>query len=166
VTLVVAWIWTERPRARLAPARAGARLAALGLCVGLAPAILPAPAVAATSATTAAAPSITGPLSPGVPAAPVTPTTSSTPTILANSSTAASGSSSLSSSDAIAIVAGAVVILTGIALFIWRDARRRAPVSPAGATADAARLPGSRRVKPRKLSAAERRRRKRGRARR
>jgi hypothetical protein len=60
------------------------------------------------------------------------------------------------------------VVLTGIAFFIWRDARRRAPVR---GTADAtAGMPGGPSrgskapPKPRKLSPAERRRRKRGRA--
>jgi hypothetical protein len=64
---------------------------------------------------------------------------------------------------------GAVVVLVGISLFIWRDARRRAPVKATGGGSeiDGRGAPGSKaRTKPRKLSPAERRRRKRGRARR
>jgi hypothetical protein len=60
-------------------------------------------------------------------------------------------------------------VLTGISLFIWRDARRRAPVRhrAAGEAANAgSRAAAKQRAKPRKLSPAERRRRKRGRARR
>jgi hypothetical protein len=59
-------------------------------------------------------------------------------------------------------------VLGGISFFIWRDARRRAPTRarPAGALAAEGRRQGSKqRAKPRKLSPAERRRRKRGRAR-
>jgi hypothetical protein len=58
---------------------------------------------------------------------------------------------------------GAIVILAGISFFIWRDARRRAPVKPGVVAATAG---GSKpRRGSRKLSPAERRRRKRGRAR-
>jgi hypothetical protein len=61
-----------------------------------------------------------------------------------------------------------LVLLAGISFFIWRDARRRAPVRPGMAHAvagDGARSGSKARPKPRKLSPAERRRRKRGRAR-
>ncbi|MGH2857898.1 MAG: hypothetical protein ACRDMJ_10485 [Solirubrobacteraceae bacterium] len=60
------------------------------------------------------------------------------------------------------------MLLLAISYFIWRDSRRRAPLR--GRTGDAA-LSGGRRAgskpppKPRKLKPAERRRRKRGRAR-
>jgi hypothetical protein len=58
-----------------------------------------------------------------------------------------------------------VVVLGGIALFIWRDARRRAPQR--GGEGYEIRRSGSKRPpKQRKLSPAERKRRKRGRARR
>jgi hypothetical protein len=61
----------------------------------------------------------------------------------------------------------ALAVLFGIAFFIWRDARKRAPVRHR--TAALADGPGGRsskaRTKPRKLSPAEKRRRKRGRAR-
>jgi hypothetical protein len=67
----------------------------------------------------------------------------------------------------VAIAVGALVLLGGISFFIWYDARRRAPVRHrAAATAGEGGRPGSKtRTKPRKLSPAERRRRKRGRAR-
>ena len=55
-----------------------------------------------------------------------------------------------------------------LSFFIWRDARRRAPVrADALATGEGRGKPGSKPPpKPRKLSQAERRRRKRGRAKR
>lgn len=88
-------------------------------------------------------------------------TTTSAPTV-ANTTTTA-GSSSVSGGGIAAIAIGAIVILIGISFFIWRDARRRAPVKERAA---AAPVGGSKpRAKPRKLSPAERRRRKRGRAR-
>jgi hypothetical protein len=60
-----------------------------------------------------------------------------------------------------------LMVLGGISLYIWRDARRRAPVrAHAGGPIDEGRRAGSKaRPKPRKLSPAERKRRKRGRAR-
>ncbi|MGI8428757.1 MAG: hypothetical protein ACR2OB_05505 [Solirubrobacteraceae bacterium] len=74
----------------------------------------------------------------------------------------------MSGSSGVAIGVGAIVILGGISLFIWRDARRRAPVH--SRATEVAAGPGGRsgakqQAKPRKLSAAEKRRRKRGRAR-
>jgi hypothetical protein len=123
------------------------------------------PMVAVTPSIALAAP--TSPLSPGLPAAPVQTQTAPTPA-LSIPSTSSSNDNGLSGSGAIAIATGGVVVLGGISLFIWRDARRRAPVRhrSAVATADAGGRAGSKtRGKPRKLSAAERRRRKRGRAR-
>jgi hypothetical protein len=102
----------------------------------------------------------------GNPLAPFTPAptpTGATPTV-ATTTTSSSGGG-LSGGAAVAIGVGALVVLGGISLFIWRDARKRAPVRhrPAEATAGG---PGSRqRQKSRKLSPAERKRRKRGRAR-
>jgi hypothetical protein len=67
-----------------------------------------------------------------------------------------------------AISIGAIVLLAGISFFIWRDARRRAPVRQRAAHAvagEGGRSGSKSRAKPRKLSPAERRRRKRGRAR-
>jgi predicted PurR-regulated permease PerM len=124
-------------------------------------------ATAASTPTISPLPSSSNPLSGGVPLSPVQ-TTSTTATVIPNVSTAGSGTSSLSSGSALAIVAGALVVLVGISFFIWRDARRRAPVRAANAAAGSeGRRTGSKAPpKPRKLSAAERRRRKRGRARR
>ena len=105
------------------------------------------------------------PLSPGIPVSPAPTTTTATPTII---STSTSTNSGLSGADAIFIAVGAVVVLAGISFFIWRDARRRAPVRRHAAVdgADGRARTGSKpRTKPRKLSPAERRRRKRGRAR-
>ncbi len=111
----------------------------------------------------------TNPLSPGLPAETASTTTATNPTTVATSGSS-STNSGLSGSSVIIIAVGAIVILSGISLFIWRDARRRAPVrnrpSRAIAGDGSAGRPGSKqRVKPRKLSRAERRRRKRGRAR-
>jgi hypothetical protein len=109
----------------------------------------------------------TNPLAPGFPqpGASTPTTTTATPTIT-TTATAGSGSG-FSGSSAILIAIGALVVLGGISFYIWRDARRRAPVRH-----HAPLLPGDtrksgskQRAKPRKLSPAERRRRKRGRAR-
>jgi hypothetical protein len=113
-------------------------------------------------------------LTPGLPQPQATIPTTSTPApatpVVPQTSTTSSGSSSgLSGTNAIAIAIGAVIVLGGIAYFIWWDARKRAPKRGHLATASAG-LPGRRAgskapPKPRKLSPAERRRRKRGRAR-
>lgn len=119
---------------------------------------LPTPALAQTGAT--------NPFAPGLPSAPAPAPTVSTPAI--TSPTTAGGGGGLSSGSAIAIAVGAILLLGGISFFIWRDARRRAPVRRRAALAtsgDASRARSKQRVKPRKLSPAERRRRKRGRAR-
>jgi hypothetical protein len=111
----------------------------------------------------------TSPFSPGVPVSPATTPSTATPTVLTATNSTSGGGGGLSSSNALVITIGAVVVLTAIALFIWRDARRRAPVrrpSP-GATPSGdgrGRPAAGQRTKPRKLSPAERRRRKRGRA--
>lgn len=108
------------------------------------------------------------PLSPGLPQQTPTVATSSTPTVAVPTTTSTPGSSGLSQSNALAIGIGALVVISAIGLFIWRDARKRAPVRhrAAAATAGAGGRAGSKqRTKPRKLSPAERRRRKRGRAR-
>jgi hypothetical protein len=95
-----------------------------------------------------------------------TPTPTTTPTVpVVTNATQTSGSSGLSGGGALAIVIGAVVVLGGISLFIWRDARRRAPARTSDALGGTGRRAGSKPPpKPRKLSAAERKRRKRGRA--
>jgi hypothetical protein len=105
------------------------------------------------------------PFAPGLPqSAPAVPTTTATPTV---STTNTNGSDSgLNGSGAIAIAIGALVVLGGISFFIWRDARKRAPVRATAAIAgDATRAGSKAKAKPRKLSPAERKRRKRGRAR-
>jgi hypothetical protein len=110
----------------------------------------------------------TNPLGPGFPQQSVsTATTTTAPTI--STSTTAGTSSGLTGSSAIIIAIGAIVVLGGISFYIWRDARRRAPVRhraghPAPFPED--RRSGTKpKAKPRKLSPEERRRRKRGRAR-
>jgi hypothetical protein len=143
------------PRRLAGPGRAGFLLALLATLA------LPSAALAQSPA---------NPLTPGIPLSSAsTPTT--TPTVITNVSSSTTGGSGLSGSGAIVIALGAVVVLAGISFFIWRDARRRAPIhhhGPAHTSGreDGRELPGSKRTKPRKLSAAERRRRKRGRARR
>jgi hypothetical protein len=109
------------------------------------------------------------PLSPGLPQGQGTTATSApTPALPTTSTTSTTTGTGLSGTSALVIAIGALVILGGISIFIWRDARRRAPVRGRAARAEAAGGPrsGSKsRTKPRKLSPAERRRRKRGRAR-
>ncbi|HEY5428531.1 MAG TPA: hypothetical protein VIK04_05390 [Solirubrobacteraceae bacterium] len=111
----------------------------------------------------------TNPLSGGVsPVAPITTTTSAPTAVATNAATNTSGNSTLSSSSALVIVIGAAVVIGGIALFIWRDARRRAPVRgrrEEAALGDGRRTGSKPPPKPRKLSTAERKRRKRGKAR-
>ena len=86
-----------------------------------------------------------------------------------STTTATAGSgSAFTGSSAVVIAVGALVVLGGISLFIWRDARRRAPKGRrtlAPIDAEGKRAGSKPRPKPRKLSQAERRRRKRGRAR-
>jgi hypothetical protein len=131
-----------------------ALLAGLSLAAGA----LPAPAGAQTATTS--------PFTPGLPVAPPSTTTTSTP--VGTASNTNSTNSGLSGSGIVAIAIGAILVLGGICYFIWRDARKRAPVR---GHAHAAAEYGSRRAgskappKPRKLSQAEKRRRKRGRAR-
>jgi len=123
----------------------------------------------ATAASSTVAAPTTSPLSGGVnPISPVQTATSTAPTATATSTSATAGSSTLSPASGIAIVVGAIIILGGIAFYIWRDARRRAPHRASSADAlVGGRKQGSKAPpKPRKLSPAERRRRKRGKARR
>jgi hypothetical protein len=151
----------------------------LGVLLGLPAAALAAGGGKKHSATaTTAAPTATAPVSPspsgggslggGLTAPGAVPTTTTaTPTVISTATASTSGSSGLSGNSAIAIAVGAFVVLGGISYFIWRDARRRAPVAArAAAERDRPNVPGSRAPpKARKLSAAERKRRKRGRAR-
>jgi hypothetical protein len=107
------------------------------------------------------------PFAPGLPqSVPSIPTQPQTPNIVVPTSTSSSSGGSLSGGAAIAIAIGAVIVLGGISFFIWRDARKRAPVRQRLAAEGGVASGGSKpRPKPRKLSPAERRRRKRGRAR-
>ncbi len=106
------------------------------------------------------------PFSAPLPQPTVSTTTSAAQTI--STSATAGGGSAFTGNSAVIIGIGAIVVLGGISLFIWRDARKRAPVrhrpgeSPDGS---GPRYGTKQRAKPRKLSPAERRRRKRGRAR-
>jgi hypothetical protein len=137
-------------------------VAALGGGVGA-----PAVALAQGSSLLGAPGQTTSPFTPGLPqsAATVPTTTTVTPTV---TTTDTGGDSGLNGTGAIAIAVGALIILGGISFFIWRDARKRAPVRRAAAAtagADGRSRTGSKtRGKPRKLSPAERKRRKRGRA--
>lgn len=144
--------------------------AAFWLC-GLLGALLglPAAALAATAPTSVSpSPSGGGSLGGGLTSPGGIPTTTAAPTVISTATASTSGSSGLSGNSAIAIAIGAFVVLGGISYFIWRDARRRAPVSArAAAERERQNVPGSRAPpKARKLSAAERKRRKRGRAKR
>jgi hypothetical protein len=108
------------------------------------------------------------PLAPGLPQnTGAVPTAAPQPTAT-NNGTVSTAGGSLSGSSTAAIAIGALVVLTGISLFIWRDARKRAPVSSrAGADdgLDGRRTGTKPKPKSRKPSPAERRRRKRGKAR-
>jgi hypothetical protein len=108
------------------------------------------------------------PLTPGFPQPSVSipTTTTAAPTI--QTTTAAGSGSGFSGSSALIIAIGAIVVLGGISFFIWRDARRRAPKGHrtlAPIDVEGKRAGSKARPKSRKLSAAEKRRRKRGRAR-
>jgi hypothetical protein len=155
------------------------RIACLSVITGVlglpvAAAIVPVAALAAAATSTTVLPAAgnsgSSPFSPSLPSGPTASTATAAPAI---STTGTSGTSSLSGGAAIGIAAGAVIVLGGISFFIWRDARRRAPVrartAGAGGGLDGAPVSGSRgskaKPKTRKLSPAERRRRKRGKAR-
>ena len=120
------------------------------------------PAMAAAQSPTS------NPLSPGFPQPSVSTQTTTTAAPTVQTSATGGSGSAFSGGSAIFIAIGAIVVLGGISYFIWRDARKHAPkghrlVAPIDAEG---RRAGSKpRPKPRKLSAAEKRRRKRGRAR-
>lgn len=109
----------------------------------------------------------TSPFSPGLSPTATSPAPATSAATTAAAAGTSGGSGGLSGGAAVAIGIGALAVLGGISIFIWYDARRRAPVR-AGAEAwavDGGRSATKPRPKPRKLSPAERRRRKRGRAR-
>jgi hypothetical protein len=137
-------------------------VAAPGVILGAAPVAM----AAGSSGAVTALPGGTSPFSPGVPLSPATTPTATAPAVVPTPTTAAGGGGGLSGTNAVLIAIGAVIVLGGIAYFIWRDARRHAPVRHAAVAEAAGARSGSKRpVKSRKLSPAERRRRKRGRAR-
>lgn len=108
------------------------------------------------------------PLTPGFPQPSVSIPTTTTAAPTVQTTATAGGGSAFSGSGAVVIAIGAIVVLGGIALFIWRDARKRAPKGhrlAAQIDVEGKRAGSKPRPKPRKLSAAEKRRRKRGRAR-
>jgi hypothetical protein len=151
------------PRERLAALVQSRRAHAVALLAGLSLTLSAAPALGAT--TTA------NPFAPGIPQSQATVPTPSTQSIQTLGTTSTATDTGLSGGGIVAIAVGALVILGGIAFYIWYDARRRAPVrSHAGAhdagLAGAGKTGSKQRAKPRKLSKAEQRRRKRGRARR
>jgi hypothetical protein len=109
-----------------------------------------------------------GALAQGSAASPLSPfsnqapTTTTTPPTVTTSGTSTSGGG-FTGTDAVLIGLGAMLVLGSISFYIWRDARRRAPIRHHAATAS---VPGSVRARQkRKLSPAERKRRKRGKAR-
>jgi hypothetical protein len=146
-------------------------------------ALLAGPALASAAKTTAATTTVpasalypqqlgSNGLSGGLPVTPsgTTPTTGAVaPAVLPTATTASTSGGGLGGGGAILVGLGAVALLGGVVAYIWRDSRRHAPVKPGGYTAAEA-LGGGRSgskapPKSRKLSAAERKRRKRGRAR-
>jgi hypothetical protein len=109
-----------------------------------------------------------GPLSGGVtaPGTP-TPTTATQTATSPTTTTAAGGGGSIGKSSIYGIVIGSVIVIGGVCFYIFRDAARRAGTRGRRAATEPSqdrKVPGSQRVKPRKLSAQERRRRKRGQA--
>lgn len=130
--------------------------------------MVPAAAIAAGTSTAVipATAGSTSPFAPGIPESSVTTTATATTPVLATTTSSAGSSTGLSGSSALFIAIGALVVIGGIGYFIWHDARKHAPVTAATSAASAAGRTGSKAPpKSRKLSAAERRRRKRGRAR-
>jgi hypothetical protein len=128
--------------------------------------LLVATALAFPAVAGAQAPS--NPLQPGFPQPTVaTPTTTTAVPTIQTTATAGSGSG-FSGSSTLIIAIGAIVVLGGISFFIWRDARKRAPKGhrlTAPIDVEGRRAGSKPKPKSRKLSAAEKRRRKRGRAR-
>jgi hypothetical protein len=104
------------------------------------------------------------PFTGGLTAPGATTATSSAPTTtVVNTSTNGSGGG-ISTVSALGIAVAAFIVIVGIGVAIFRDARQRVRVRHRD-VAPEERIPGSRRPpKARKLGAAERRRRKRGRA--
>ena len=137
----------------------------LRAAVRIVPVLLAGAALALPSAAGAQS---SNPLTPGFPQPSVSTPTTTTAVPTIQTTATAGGGSGFSGSSAIIIAIGAIVVLGGISFFIWRDARRRAPKGHrtlAPIDAEGKRAGSKARPKPRKLSQAEKRRRKRGRAR-
>jgi hypothetical protein len=122
--------------------------------------MVPVAAHAAGSPASTTPPLPAGPLTP--PITPAAPTQTQTqPPVAVNTTAAGGGNGGISSGTAIGIAVAAFVIIAGIVIAVMRDARSKLP-KRAVHTED--RIPGSKRPpKARKLSASERKRRKRGR---
>jgi hypothetical protein len=149
----------------------------LALLLGILALIAPGAMAGTSAASTATAPASTlvpqslgsGGLSGGLPVTPSSGQTTTSPPVAVPTSTTASSGGGLGGNGTIALAAVAVVVLGGVVWFIWRDSRRHATVKPGGYTAAEA-LGGGRSgskapPKSRQLSQAERKRRRRGRAR-
>ena len=111
--------WSSRS---LRERRGGAEARSIRLVlVALVSAALVWPAAASAQTTTS------NPFLQGLPQPSVsTQTTTAAPTI--STSATAGGGSAFTGNSAVIIAIGAFVVLGGISLFIWRDARKRAPV--------------------------------------
>ncbi len=123
------------------------------------------PANAASSVGAAAAANPNNPLS-AFPQPQINTAPTQTAPVVPSVTTTSRGASSLSGNSALVIAIGALIVLGAISLYIWRDARRRAPVTSGAGGFDVRRSGSKAPPKSRKLSPAERRRRKRGKARR
>ena len=133
----------------------------LGVCLAL---LLPAVALAAGSSSSAAQ----GAFGVGLPQSSA-PTPTQTQPVAPVVTTSSSAGGSINSTDALLVALGAIVVLGAIAYFIWSDSRHHVralhrAAAANGTTGGPGR--GSKAApKSRKLKPAERRRRKRGRAR-
>jgi hypothetical protein len=143
--------------------RSFARALLLALCLG---SLAPAAALAAAAPSSTGSNSGSGAFEPGLPQSSATvPTqTATTPPVVV--STSSSSSATFTGTDALLVALGAIAILAGIAYFIWSDSRHHVRRAAAAGTTPAGTGRGSKAApKSRKLTPAERRRRKRGRAR-
>jgi hypothetical protein len=157
---------TDNPPVPRLPRRSSAVLFALAFVCALL--IGTSVAVAAGSGSGSGSALGGGPLSPGVPnSGTPTPTTATQTATSPTTTTSAGGGGSIGKTSIYGIVIGSVIVIGGVCFYIFRDAARRAPSRvrrTATGPSKERKLPGSQRVKPRKLSSQERRRRKRGRA--
>lgn len=154
-------------RRRAGSAAALCAIALTGALIALVAAGAPLAALASAATTTTPAsqlPDGTSPFSPGVPITPTTTPTTTTAAPVTQSTT--TGGGGISGTDAILIGVSAILLIAVVSFLIWRDARRhvRKPKSTFDLI-DRGRSGSKAPPKSRKLSAAERKRRKRGRAR-